>query len=147
MMKYEAKEPTFFKSHLKVEKVIDGDGIIVKNIFNKELEEIRLLGIDAPELKPCRKLVRDERETHIAGELLIELGRMSQQFLISQIEIGEEVTAEIEVSNQSDKYGRTLAYIHLKNGICLNQKLIEEGFAKPLNDFFCNQLEYYQLKN
>ncbi len=107
--------------------------------------EIRLLGIDAPELKPCRKLVKDEREKHIAGELLMHLGRMSRDFLLSQIQIGEEITAEIETDNQYDKYGRTLAYVYLKNGGCLNQILIEEGFAKPFNDFFCNKLEHYQL--
>ena len=144
-MNLEAKTPTFFKSFLKIEKVVDGDGIIVRNIFDKKVEEIRLLGIDAPELKPCRKLIRDEKEKHIAGELLMELGRMSFQFLLSQIEIGEEVTAEIEEKNQFDKYGRTLAYIYLKNGDCLNQRLIEEGFAKPLNDFYCNNLATYQL--
>ena len=32
---------------------------------NNQEFEIRFLGIDAPELKPCRKLTQDERETHL----------------------------------------------------------------------------------
>jgi micrococcal nuclease len=50
------KEQTIIKTHLKVAKVVDGDGIIVTNLFNKQEEEIRLLGIDAPELRMCNKL-------------------------------------------------------------------------------------------
>ena len=53
------KEQTIIKTHLKVAKVVDGDGIIVTNLFNKQEEEIKLLGIDATELRRCRKLNQD----------------------------------------------------------------------------------------
>ena len=46
-MQLNVKEQTIIKTHLKVAKVVDGDGIIVTNLFNKQEEEIRLLGIDA----------------------------------------------------------------------------------------------------
>ena len=61
---------------------------IKKNIQADKLsreEEIRLLGIDAPELRMCNKLKQDERETHIAGQLLMELGRKAQKFMISVV--------------------------------------------------------------
>ena len=34
-------------------KAVDGDGVILKNIFDNSEEEIRFLGIDAPEIKQC----------------------------------------------------------------------------------------------
>jgi len=54
-----------FKTHYKISKIVDGDSIIIENIFNYEEIEIRLYGIDAPEAKRCSKLIQDERETHI----------------------------------------------------------------------------------
>ena len=78
----------FTKSNLFLSRVVDGDGVIVKNFFNQNEEEIRFLGIDAPEIKPCRKLIQDERETHMAGQLLMMLGRQSFNFLIELIPPG-----------------------------------------------------------
>jgi micrococcal nuclease len=88
--------------------VVDGDGIIVTNLFNKQEEEIRLLGIDAPELRMCNKLNQDERETHIAGQLLMELGRMAQKFMISVVPPETNITLVQEEQSQIDAYGRTL---------------------------------------
>lgn len=55
-MQMDAKGQIIKKIHYEVVKVVDGDGIIVRNILAKIEEEIRLYGIDAPELTPCRKL-------------------------------------------------------------------------------------------
>ena len=71
-MYFEAKEPINVFTHYKVSKVVDGDGIYCYNIFNKKEIEIRLLGIDAPEIKRCRKLKQDERELHLPGQLFIK---------------------------------------------------------------------------
>lgn len=71
----------FLKSHLKITRVVDGDGIFVQDIFSREEWEIRFLGIDAPEIKRCLKLDQDERETHLPGQLLIEVGQQSWQYL------------------------------------------------------------------
>ncbi|WP_276974498.1 thermonuclease family protein [Flavobacterium filum] len=139
------KEQAIIKTHLKVAKVVDGDGIIVTNLFNKQEEEIRLLGIDAPELRMCRKLNQDERETHIAGQLLMELGRKAQKFMISVVPPETNITLIQEEQSQIDAYGRTLAYVYLPDGRCLNEIMIAEGFAKPYNRFFCSELPKYQL--
>ncbi len=71
------------KTHLKIINVVDGDGMIVEDIITKEQIEIRLLGIDAPEIKRCRKLKLDEKILRMPGELLMHLGRISHMYLIN----------------------------------------------------------------
>lgn len=110
-MQKEAKENIIIKNHLKIKKVVDGDGLIVENIFNKQEFEIRFLGIDAPELKPCKKLAQDERETHIAAQFLISLGRKSFNYLLEIAPPNTNVSILIEKENEIDIYGRTLAYV------------------------------------
>ena len=139
------KEHQFIKTHLKVAKVVDGDGLIVTNLFSKQEEEIRLLGIDAPELRMCEKLNQDERETHIAGQLLMKLGRMAHKFMIDVVPPETNITVIQEAENLTDTYGRTLAYVILPNGRCLNEIMVTEGYAKPYNRFFCSELHKYQL--
>lgn len=144
-MKISVKEHQVIRTHLKVSKVVDGDGIIVSNLFDKQLEEIRLLGIDAPELRMCGKLDQDERETHIAGQLLMKMGRMAQKFMIGVAPPETNVTLVQEIDNLKDAYGRTLAYVILPDGSCLNEIMVTEGFAKPYNRFFCSELSKYQI--
>ncbi len=146
-MNNEANYHPKYKSLHKVVRIVDGDGIIVSNIFNNGLQEIRLLGIDAPEIKNCRKLKKDERETHTAGQFLIEMGWLSLKYLINLVKINEVVTIETENIYSNDVYGRTLAYVYLSDGTCINQKLIEEGFAKPMSQYYCRELTKYQVLN
>lgn len=144
-MNFNAKEQTIIKTHLKVAKVVDGDGIIVTNIFNNQQEEIRLLGIDAPEIKKCRKANQDERELHIAGQLLMELGQMAQKYLFTLVPPETNITLVMEKENHTDMYGRTLAYVYLAGGECVNELMIKSGYAKPYNRIFCSELPNYQL--
>ena len=76
------------KTHLTVTKIVDGDGLIVQNMFNQEEEEIRLIGIDAPETKRSRKLFQDERETHLPGELLLQSGFQCKECLVTPGSVG-----------------------------------------------------------
>ena len=135
------------KTNLFLSRVVDGDGIILNNLFNKSEEEIRFLGIDAPELKRCRKLYQDERETHIPGELLIELGRISFNYMKEIVLPGTNITIELEKNNHIDLYGRTLAYVYLNDGRCLNEIMIAEGYAKPFSRYCCRELANYQVLN
>jgi len=146
-MQLEAKQNFFQKTHLKISKVVDGDGLIARNIFNNNEFEIRFLGIDAPELKNCRKLKQDERETHIAAQFLIELGRKSFKYLLEIAPPNTNITILMEENNILDVYGRTLAYVFLEDGTCLNEKMIIEGYAKPFNQFYCKELPKYQILN
>ena len=146
-MQLNAKANIIKKNHLKIIKVVDGDGLIVENIFNNQEFEIRFLGIDAPELKPCRKLTQDERETHLAAQFLMELGRKSLKYLLEIAPPNTNVSILIETENEIDLYGRTLAYVFLEDGSCLNEIMIKEGFAKPYSRYFCNELPKYQMLN
>jgi len=146
-MQLNAKANIIKKNHLKIIKVVDGDGLIVENIFNNQEFEIRFLGIDAPELKPCRKLTQDERETHLAAQFLMELGRKSLKYLMEIAPPNTNVSILLETENEIDLYGRTLAYVFLEDGSCLNEIMIKEGFAKPYSRYFCNELPKYQMLN
>jgi micrococcal nuclease len=101
-------------THYKVSKVVDGDGLYCYNIFNKKEIEIRLLGIDAPEIKRCRKLKQDERELHLPGQLLIELGYQSKNYLHQLLPIETDITFITEVKNEIDLFGRTLSLCFYK---------------------------------
>jgi len=143
-MQIDVNDQYIIRNHFEIVKVVDGDGLIIKNIFTNEEEEIRLYGIDAPELSIGRKMKTDERETHMPAALLRELGMLSYQFLKKRAKIGKAVTIVQELRNTVDKYGRTLAYILLPNGRSLNEILIRQGYAKPYNKTYCNELPKYQ---
>ena len=123
-----------------VTRIVDGDGLFVSNITTGKEFEIRLLGIDAPEVSNCKKLIQDERETHLPGQLLIELGRASKQFVTSLVPIGTRVTYVSVSSSNVDVYGRLLAYVYLSDGRCINQEIVKAGYAKAFNKYHCDQL-------
>ena len=134
------------KTHLRITKVVDGDGLFVADIFGKYEAEIRFLGIDAPEINRSRKLMQDERETHLPGQLLLELGQLCKQHLSSIAPVGTSVTLIMEKENSFDVYGRTLAYVFLSDGTCLNEMMIKDGFAKPFSKYYCDaSVQYQQL--
>lgn len=133
------------KTHYRVSRIVDGDGLFVSNDFTGEEIEIRLTGIDAPEIKRCKKLIQDERELHLPGQLLIELGQSSFKFLSSVLPVGTSISFYTEGSNSTDIYGRTLAYVFLPSGESVNEILLQEGYAKPFHRYFCSQQFNYQI--
>ena len=143
-MQQNAKEQTITRTGFEVVKIVDGDGLIVRNIFTKKEEEIRLYGIDAPEIKRGEKLKQDEKELHLPATFLLTLGYKSFDFLRTKIKPGRKVTLVQESLNLTDKYGRTLAYVILSNGKSINEILLENGFAKPYDKIYCDKLPIYQ---
>lgn len=132
---------------LKVKRFVDGDGLIAEHYITKKEFEIRLYGIDAPEMNYCNKIKKDEKELHIPAALLIKLGYLSFEFLKRKVSIGESCTLIQEENNLLDKYGRSLGYLILPNGKSLNEIMIKKGFAKPYSDVFCEMLPKYQKWN
>jgi len=132
---------------LKVKRFVDGDGLIAEDYLTKREFEVRLYGIDAPEMNYCNKIKNDEKELHLPATLLIKLGYLSFNFLKSNVLIGEKCTLVQESNNLKDKYGRTLGYLVLENGSILNEIMIKKGYAKPYNDVFCEMLPKYQKWN
>ncbi len=146
-MQLNAKETTITKSLLKIVKFVDGDGIILEDIVSKKEFEVRLYGIDAPEINYCKKIKKDEIELQVPAALLIKLGYLSFNFLKDQVNLGDVCTLVQEQNNLVDKYGRLLGYLILKDGRVLNEIMIKEGYAKPYNDVFCEMLPMYQEWN
>jgi micrococcal nuclease len=144
-MNFNAKETRFIQTHQIIIKIVDGDGFFVRDFFTNEMQEVRLLGIDAPEYKKCSKLKRDESEIHLPGQLLMKLGRLSLQHMINIAPVGTNITLAQEQPNQTDPYGRTLAYAYLPDGSCINEIMVRDGYAKAFNRFYCDELEKYQL--
>ena len=146
-MQFSEEKPIKVYTHYKVSKVVDGDGLFCYNIFNKQEIEIRLLGIDAPEIKDCRKLRQDERELHLPGQLLIELGYQSKNYLHQLLPKETSISFITEVDNEVDLFGRTLAYVFTDETTCINEILIKNGYAKPYNKYYCTRLVNYQQLN
>jgi micrococcal nuclease len=99
---------------LKIKKFVDGDGIIAEDFITKREFEIRLYGIDAPEISYCNKIKSDEKELQMPAALLIKLGYLSFNFLKSQVNLGEVCTLVQEENNLLDKYGRSLGVLNSK---------------------------------
>ena len=143
----DVNDPFLIRNFHFLSRAVDGDGLILKNILNNSEEEIRFLGIDAPESKRCKKLIQDERETHLPAQLLLMLGRLSLNFLIELIPPGTKLTVKTESKDSLDIYGRTLAYVYFPDGRCINEILVSEGYAKPYSRYYCNELTNYQILN
>lgn len=98
-----------------VNRVIDGDTIVVVNDKNSEMT-IRMLGINTPETVDPRKPVEC-------------FGQEASRKLKGLLE-GKDVLLEQDPQTQNiDKYGRLLRYVSLTNGTDINKIMIKEGYA------------------
>ena len=73
-MKYNAKAPYTVETHWQIEEVLDGDSMIISHRFSKIQKEIRLYGLDAPEIKINRKMKEDEEKSHLPAQILLQFG-------------------------------------------------------------------------
>jgi len=97
---------------VKVVRVVDGDTINVE--INGKVEPVRYIGIDTPETVDPRKPVQ------CFG---VEASKKNKELLE-----GKTVRLETDITDR-DKYNRLLRYVWLDD-ILINQKLVEDGFAK-----------------
>ena len=95
--------------------VVDGDTVIVR-LRNGELEKIRLLGVDTPEVVDPRKPVQC-------------FGPAASAYTKSRL-TGRRVSLELDAEPR-DKYGRLLAYV-IVDGHRHNDELLERGYARLL---------------
>lgn len=130
-----------------VEEVLDGDSLKVKQEFTQERREIRLYGLDAPEVHLSRKMREDEAKTGIPASLLLQYGLMSLNYVLQVCPPGTRITLLTELDNRTDFWLRDLAYVILPNGECLNELLIRNGFAKASHSYYCYMLPEYQQLN
>ena len=93
--------------------VYDGDTLTVRLAQSPEKPvKVRLIGIDTPELK------------------VGEFGEVARNYLKSLLQ-GQDVQLVYD-AERSDKYGRTLAYVYLKDGTFINARLLEKGYARVM---------------
>lgn len=130
-----------------VERVLDGDTLIVKEEFGQESKEIRLYGLDAPEVHMSSKMREDEAKSHLPASLLLELGLKSLEYVLQVCPPGTRITLLTEKKNELDFWLRQLTYVILPSGECLNELLIENGWAKASHSYFCSMLTEYQQLN
>lgn len=101
-------------TYYSVSNVVDGD--TVKINMDGQITTLRLIGMDTPEIVDPRKSVQcfGKEASNKAKELLV----------------GKKVRIEKDsTQGEVDKYGRTLAYVHLESGLFFNKYMIEQGYA------------------
>lgn len=102
--------PTPIREKMKVTRVIDGDTIVLSNN-----EQVRYIGIDAPESDTNDCFTADSTETN------------------SSLVLNQEVELESDV-NDKDNYKRLLRYVYV-DGEMVNEFLVRWGYAKAENYF------------
>ena len=146
-MQYNAKAPYIVETHWQIDEVLDGDSIIICNRFTHLKKEIRLYGLDAPEVKINRKMMEDEEKSSLPAQLLLQFGIQSLNFVLSVAPPKTAVTIITEQDNFYDYWNRQLGYVILPEGECLNDLLLINGYAKATHQYFCSKLADYQILN
>lgn len=123
-------------------RVVDGDTIIIINDNNEE-ETVRLIGIDTPE-----SVNPDESKNN-------EYGDQASEHTKELLKNTDTVYLEYD-EDETDQYGRTLAYVWLKNcensfdtaeieGYMLNAIIVKDGYAMA-KDYPPNTMYSAELK-
>lgn len=120
------------KAACKVLTVYDGDTLACdlnqNNRIDKPEEEIRLLGIDTPEMHYSKK----NRSHHTANEQDEPFAKEASALLTEKA--AKQVAYLTFDQEHYDKYGRTLAYVSLSQndeaGLC--KLMLKHGYAKTL---------------
>jgi len=102
--------------YLPVTKVVDGDTFWVDDGSEKGLK-IRLIGVNTPETVHPQKPVE-------------YYGREASDY-VKSILTGKKVKLQFDV-DKTDRYGRTLAYVYLKDGTFLNAEIIKKGYGQAM---------------
>ncbi|MXY25576.1 MAG: nuclease [Acidobacteria bacterium] len=108
----------------EVERVVDGDTIIVRGVGR-----IRLIGVDTPETVDPRRPVEF-------------FGREASAFTKRTLE-GKRVRLEYDWE-RTDRYGRTLAYVRLLDGTLINAEIIRQGYGHAYTRFPFKYLEEFR---
>lgn len=105
---------------VKVVGVKDGDSIVV--LEGNKQTEIRLQCIDAPEMGQAH-------------------GKAAK-IVLSRLVSGKNITIK---KAGTDKYGRTLAYVHTTDGMNVNEEMVNHGYAWHFEKYCsCEKLENLQ---
>ena len=107
-----------------VERVVDGDTIIVRDVGR-----VRLIGVDTPEtVHPSRPVEFFGKEASAFTKRLVD---------------GKRVRLEYD-QQRTDRYGRTLAYVHLPDGTFVNAEIIRLGYGHAYARFPFRYIEQFR---
>ena len=107
-----------------VERVVDGDTIVVRGVGR-----VRLIGVDTPEtVSPGRPVEFFGREASAFAKRLLE---------------GRPVRLEYD-RERTDRYGRTLAYVHLEDGTFANAEIVRRGYGHAYTRFPFRYLDRFR---
>lgn len=145
--KYFSIKNIIVQPYFILEEILDGDSLKVRQEFGQNALEIRLYGIDAPEIHFSRKMREDEAKSGVPASILQTLGLQSLGFVLNVCPPGTRITLLTEPKNRTDFWLRDLAYVILPSGECLNELLIKNGWAKASHNYYCELLPVYQAYN
>ena len=94
---------------LSVVSVADGDTVTLS-----DKRKVRYIGVNTPEIVHGSK----------PGERFGPEAKKGNHALVNKRRVRLETDVE-----ETDRYGRTLAYVYLEDGSMVNEKLVEEGLA------------------
>lgn len=105
-------------------RVIDGDTIELDG-----RERVRLIGVDTPETKdPRRPVGYFGAEASAFTERLVE---------------GRRVRLEYDQTRR-DRYGRTLAYVYVKDDIFVNLEIVRQGYGHAYTKYPFRYIERFR---
>lgn len=110
---YSVQKQNSYKFYI-VTRVVDGDTFWINDGTRKGLK-VRLIGVDAPESRNTGRKLKDPFGDDASSYLRKLIG-------------GRKVRLEYDIS-RFDRYGRTLAYVFLENGVFVNAELVKNGYA------------------
>jgi micrococcal nuclease len=116
----------------QVTRVVDGDTLILS-----PNDKVRLIGVDTPETVHPKKMVEC-------------YGKEAKEFTRSTV-TGQNIRLVLDDVNagrrHKDRYGRTLGYVYLQDGMMLNAELVRRGFAHAYTRFpFRYLVEFRRLE-
>lgn len=108
-----------------VARAVDGDTLVLESG-----ERVRLIGIDTPETRMNKRLYWQAQRSKIDIQTIMDLGKQASEFTRNLVE-GKRVRLEFDVEKY-DKYSRLLCYVYLKDGIFVNARIVQQGYASLL---------------
>ena len=112
-----------------VERVSDGDTLVLKNADGKKFT-VRFACIDAPEIPHSQK----EKKSKITKDVNQFAWGMKAKIRIEELIKQTDNRVQLNITD-SDRYGRKIAEVRLKDGTFLQQVLLEEGLAKVYRSY------------
>ena len=124
-----------------VERVSDGDTLVLKSPDGKKFT-VRFACIDAPEIPHSLK----EKNSKITKNVNQFAWGMKAKIRIEELIKQTDGRVNLDITD-SDRYGRKIAEVRLKDGTFLQQVLVKEGLAKVYRSYLskCPSKDIVQL--